>query len=60
MEGNLDTLRATNLWQLSTTHPSQAVPSTILEENEIEEELEVSEDEYIPASRPEYGAPEDV
>lgn len=54
MEGHLAAGCITNLCQNSTTEATHDVTTDVREEDEIEEELELSEAEYIPESQAVY------
>lgn len=59
MEGHLATLRVTYVWQNTAIEAPQNVAPSVSEE-EIEDELDMSGDEYIPSSQKIYSTPEDV
>lgn len=59
-EGYLAALRATNFWQIATTHAPQDVALIVLKDKVIEEDLEMSEHEYIPSSQAMDETPQDL
>lgn len=60
MKDHVGALCETNLWKSSATQPLRYAALDVPEGVKIEEELEMSKAEYIPASKAVYATPEDV